>query len=136
MNKLVSKFFVWIFAFIGSSMIGFAVWVHAHSAAPIIENKAAIHVAVNSLASGMHIARDIRKTSKVCDKIKARIERKRSDRLNIMLSPSRNDPELIQLKDRLDNEINDLEKDLEREQADLDTAENKESQLIAKLATT
>lgn len=135
MKDIVNKIIITgLFAF-GSSLVGLAIWTHSHASEPIIRNAVAIHGNTSSLASGLHINREIRAQAKLCSKLKAELELKRNHQLKILLSPNRNDPEVLEVKHRLDNEIEDLEKEIEREQKNLDASKIQENQLIATLAT-
>lgn len=135
LKDVISKFFAYALAVAGASLVSIAVWTHTHAAEPIMENAEDIRQLTNDQASGFHISRDIRHMSKECADMKRDLKEKRTQKIQILISPNRDDPELIEVKQQLDNEIRDLEKEIEREEQDLHEAEIKESQLIARLST-
>jgi len=135
LKDLISQFFAYALLVAGASMVSIAVWTHAHASEPIIQNTTDIHSNTTSLASGLHINREIRNQAVICDDLENEIDLKRNQQLKILLSPNRNDPEVLEVKHRLDNEIRDLEKEIEREKIKLDASKIQENQLIARLAT-
>lgn len=135
LKGLISQFFTYCLLVAGSSMVGIAVWTHAHAAEPIAANTLAVYSNTKAIASSAHISREIRHVSKRCDDLEKRLDKKRDQRTQILISPHYNSPQAIELKDMLDNEIKDIERDIEAEKRLLHEAEIKEGQQIARWST-
>ena len=134
LKSLISQFFAYCLLLAGSSLVGIAIWTHAHAATPIANNTLAIHSNTKAIASSGHISRDIRKISKNCVDMERRLDNKRDQKTQIMISPYRDDPAVIELREKLEHEIRDLERDIADEKGLLHEAELKEDQLIASRA--
>lgn len=74
------------------------------------------------------------KKQRLCDKIKSEIKSMKNQKLDIILSPQRNDPEVLREKSRIENEIKDLEQLFRREQKLLDDERLLKRELIKHLA--
>lgn len=107
-----------------------ALWVHSHGAEGQIANAAGI----SGLITANRIGKDIRRLGKRCHDLSMTIERKRSDLLQVELSPNQG-PRLEALKSRLKNEIEDYQRLLDIHQKRLNDEQTRESQLITQLST-
>ena len=89
---------------------------------------------ISTLTMVSNINQDIRDLDKRCATLNMLIERKRSDLLRVELSPNQ-DSRLIELKSRLQNEIEDYQRLLEQHLERLRDKEMQESKLLERLST-
>lgn len=104
-------------------------WAHSHGEKPIIANKTHI----SALASVSRMNQNIRYLGRRCHDLSMMIERKRSDLIQIELSPNK-DPRIIELKGRIQREIEGYQKLLEQQEQRLRDIETKETELISRVA--
>ncbi len=131
MNKILASVLTVLTAF-GS---GFLLWAHAHGAEPITNNATNHTQLASDTASGFVMGIDIERKQRLCDKIRDEIESKRDQELQIMLSPERSNPAVIEASHRIKNEIKDLEKMLENEMDLLHDSRSQYKALIDKIRT-
>ena len=104
---------------------GSALWVHGHSAKLQLSNKGEI----KQLVMGGEINREIRALENRCHDLRMDIERKRSDLLRVQLNAGQG-VHIIELRNRLENEIEDSQRDLDRMTEQLHDEETREQELI------
>lgn len=107
-----------------------AVAIHVHSEKLPVANRAN----VLSLATISSISQDIRDLGRRCDSLRRSIDRKRSDLIRVELSPLQDD-HIVELKNRLKNEIEDSKRLLEQQLQRLRDKEIKESALIMQVSS-
>ena len=104
---------------------GFLLWAHDHGADLPLYNK----VNINQLVMGSEINRQIRELERSANTLWMNIERKRSDLIRVQLNPGRGD-HIIELENRIKNEIDDAQKRLERQLDQIRDHKIKEQSLI------
>lgn len=129
MNKVVAS----ILTVVTASGGGFLLWAHAHGAEPILENTSNHTQLASDTANGFVMGIDIERKQRLCDKIRDEIEGKRDQELQIMLSPERDNPAVIEASHRIKNEIKDLLRLLENEMGLLRESRNEYDDLIASM---
>lgn len=110
------------------------VWTHSHGAEKQVTNENAISSVKFITASALRTNRDIRDLDKECHDLNMKIERKRSDLIQIRLSPNK-DPQIIEWRNRIKREIEDHQRELEKKEKDLRDKQIKESKLIEHIAS-
>lgn len=91
------------------SSSGFLLWAHDHGSKLPLSNESGI----KSLVMGSEINRDIRDLERSANALRLSIERNRSDLIRVQLNPGRGD-HIIELENRIKDEIQDSQRDLDR----------------------
>lgn len=107
---------------------GGLVWVHTHSAEMPVSNKGNIA----GLVTGSEISRDIRQLENTGRDLRMSINRNRSALINAELVPNQG-ARIIEIKSRLENDIQDDQRLLDKNRELLRDKETKEQELISKI---